>query len=431
MLRTVIKIENLSKVYHLDAINATTFKELINNKVSGLAIRRPERIRSVLALDNVSLDVYEGESLGIIGKNGSGKSTLLKILTGISSPTSGKVTIHGRVGSVLDIGLGFHPELSGRENILISGELLGMNRREIRRNMDEIIDFSGIGKFIDTAVKYYSSGMFVRLAFSVIAHLPVDILLFDEVLAVGDTQFQAKSFNRIQSLLQKGTTMLLVSHNLSEIQKACTRALLLEKGRIVSYGSTEEIILSYAETELAPVKEDHTETGVQKPQGRSAVVWENILKAPGNDLVRLRKVLLYARNKKISDEIFVTDDVMIEIEFWKLKEEDLVDVGFSLNHFGNIVFVASNILARRFTSRDKGLYRASTVIPCQLLNSTLYSIDVFAFRNRNEILLKQPDLVYFKVKDVVDEIIETVYEKLPSFPGSVRPALSWDVERLE
>jgi len=333
MISTAIQIENLSKTYNLEAINIKTFKEFINSKISGMnAPGERERIRTVNALTDISIEVLKGESLGIIGKNGSGKSTLLKIL----------------------------------------------------------------------------SGMYVRLAFSVVAHLSADILLFDEVMAVGDMQFQIKSYNKIQSLLQGGTTVLLVSHNLNDVQKFCSRALVLENGRISKYGPTEEIISNYAEKEITESRQEEPASD-DKPREtvRQEVVWEDILKAPG-------------------------DEVIVQIDYWKIKDEDVIDIGIIVSHFNNILFASSNRLSKSLENRvikEKGLYSTKAIIPANFLNSTVYSLDVYGFLNLTDVILSQSNIIFFKVNDVIDEVIGALYKKMPTFPGSIRPQLDWKVEK--
>jgi len=435
MISTAIKLEHLSKTYNLDSINIKTFKEFVNNKFTQVSFDEQPRVKSVRALTDISFEVLQGESLGIIGKNGSGKSTLLKILSGITVPTSGKVTIYGRVGSVLDIGLGFHPELTGRENITTSGELLGMNRREIRSRQDEIIAFSGVEKFINTPVKYYSSGMYIRLAFSVVAVPLADNLLFDEVMAVGDIRFQIKSFNKIQSLLQQGTTVLLVSHNLNDVQKFCSRSLVLENGSLAQYGPTEEIISSYAENELSEIRMDEQsiDSGFEHTL-RQEVNWDDIHKAPGDDKVRRQRVVVYPVGKSIDASITVKDTVIIEIDYMKLKNDEIIDIGITVNHFNNIVFASSNRLSLDSPNRvakEKGLYKVKAIIPANFLNSTIYSLDIYAFSNLTDIILKQPNVIFFKVDDVIDDVINAVYEKMPTFPGSIRPQLDWEIDRID
>jgi ABC-type polysaccharide/polyol phosphate transport system ATPase subunit len=197
------------------------------------------------ALRNVSFEVRRGEALGIIGRNGAGKSTILKLLEGITAPTEGEITIRGRLAALIEIGSGFHPELTGRENAFLSGTILGLRRREITARLPSIAEFSGIGAFLDTPVKFYSSGMYVRLGFAIAAHLEPDVLLVDEVLAVGDAEFQARCFARIQELKRRGTTMILVSHDLGAIEQMCDRALLVERGTIAASGETRAVISAY------------------------------------------------------------------------------------------------------------------------------------------------------------------------------------------
>ncbi|HHU08320.1 MAG TPA: ABC transporter ATP-binding protein [Clostridiaceae bacterium] len=264
MTNTVISVENLTKQYDLGVVGTGTIardferwwakvrgypdpytiigKDGVYNPYSG----------SILALDDVSFQVQQGEALGIIGRNGAGKSTLLKILSRVTAPTSGKVKVKGRIGSLLEIGTGFHPELTGRENIFLNGAILGMRKDEVTRKFDEIVAFSGVEKYIDTPVKRYSSGMYVRLAFAVAAHLDPDILIVDEVLAVGDAEFQKKCLGKMGDVAYEGRTVLFVSHNMVAVQNLCTRAILIENGIIKSSGETEEVITNYlSESKLA------------------------------------------------------------------------------------------------------------------------------------------------------------------------------------
>jgi len=205
---------------------------------------------SFLALDDINLDIRRGEVLGIIGKNGSGKSTLLRLLSGIAKPTEGRIEIYGSVASILDIGAGFHPDLSGRENIFLRGQLVGISKKEIQERFEEIVDFSGIGDFIDTPVKYYSDGMFLRLAFSLMIHLKADIILLDEVLGVGDFAFQQKCFAKIQEIAKSGATVVCVSHNPMELLEICTFYMHLENGKVKEYAAQPAILLDYLQQSL-------------------------------------------------------------------------------------------------------------------------------------------------------------------------------------
>ncbi len=275
MSNTAIHIEGLSKVYHIGALrkNHDTLRDTIaaNLRLPYLRFRKllrgepptPATV-TLWALKDVSFDIRHGEAVAIIGQNGAGKSTLLKILSRITDPTTGFADVYGRVGSLLEVGTGFHPELTGRENIYLNGNILGMRKGEINQKFDAIVSFAEIEKFIDTPVKHYSSGMYVRLAFAVAAHMEPDILLVDEVLAVGDAAFQKKCLGKMNDVAEQGRTVLFVSHNMATIANLCPRAILLKEGRIVQSGATSDVIDSYlksisdlANTSLADRKDRH------------------------------------------------------------------------------------------------------------------------------------------------------------------------------
>lgn len=253
-----ISADRLTKRYRVDERPPTSLGERIEGALDGLR-GRPGRRRTIEALTDVSFSVAEGEALGVIGRNGSGKTTLLSLLSGVTAPDSGTATIHGRVGSLLAVGTGFHPELSGRDNVFLNGTLLGMRRKEIVRRFDEIVEFSGVGEFIDIPVKRYSSGMYVRLAFSIAAHLEPEVLLLDEVLSVGDRAFREKCHRRVAEITGAGRTVLFVSHELGSVQRMCARSLVLEKGRVAFLGPTEGAIAHY--TEISSVLAAHEREG--------------------------------------------------------------------------------------------------------------------------------------------------------------------------
>jgi lipopolysaccharide transport system ATP-binding protein len=252
-MSTVIKIENVSKRFAISAsqFNNYNFREYIMYILNAPfrrfrpALSKGLNAKEFWALKNVTLEIKQGEVIGIIGSNGSGKSTLLKILSRITEPTEGCVKIKGRIASLLEVGTGFHPELTGRENIYLNGAILGMGRKEINKKFDEIVEFAEINEFLDTPVKRYSSGMYVRLAFAVAAHLEPEILIIDEVLAVGDSKFQSKSMGKMQDIAGNGRTVFMVSHNMEAISKLCTKAVLLRNGQITAIGKPYEVISSY------------------------------------------------------------------------------------------------------------------------------------------------------------------------------------------
>lgn len=244
---STVEIDRISKRYHLGAIGVKSLHDEVERLWERVKTGFPPPDKSEFwALRDVSFDVQQGETLGIVGRNGSGKSTLLKILCEITEPTSGEIRIRGRVAALLEIGTGFHPDLSGRDNIFINGAILGMRTAEIRRRFDEIVEFSGVGKFIDTPVKRYSSGMYVRLAFSVAAHLEPEILIVDEVLAVGDADFQKKCFGKMKEARHQGRTVLMVTHNAAAVTSLCRRAIWIDGGRIRADGPAEKVMAEYA-----------------------------------------------------------------------------------------------------------------------------------------------------------------------------------------
>lgn len=251
-MEPVIKVENLSKKYvinHQVKMGDSAFREVLSQKLKGALKGKFNKTKNIheefWALKNISFEIKKGERVGIIGRNGAGKSTLLKILSQITEPTTGKITIDGKVSSLLEVGTGFHPELTGRENIFLNGAIIGMNKKEIESKFDQIVAFAEIEKFLDTPVKHYSSGMYVRLAFSVSAHIDPDILIVDEVLSVGDAAFQKKCIGKIEEVSEHGRTILFVSHNMGQVNNLCTHAILLDKGGVLIQGSTTDVTKMY------------------------------------------------------------------------------------------------------------------------------------------------------------------------------------------
>ncbi len=266
-----IRIENVSKEYRLGAIGGTTLREEASRFVDKLLHRTPANPdigKKFMALQDINLEVKKGERLGIIGHNGAGKSTLLKLLARVTAPTTGTISYNGRISSMLEVGTGFHRELTGRENIYMNGAILGMTKKEIDSKIDQIIDFAEMEQFIDTPVKRYSSGMYVKLAFAVAAHLDNEILIMDEVLAVGDVNFQQKCLKKMrESAMIEGKTILYVSHNMETIKKLCTRCIVLRKGELIFNGNNDEAIEIYIEKDSLELKKEYEMTKLKRPEG--------------------------------------------------------------------------------------------------------------------------------------------------------------------
>jgi lipopolysaccharide transport system ATP-binding protein len=418
-MAVAVTAEALSKQYRIGQYRAAygTFRDSLVNGVRRLRtghIHEPPE--TIWALKDVSFEAHEGEVLGIIGPNGAGKSTLLKILTRITAPTEGRAEIRGRVGSLLEVGTGFHPELTGRENIYLNGSILGMKRSEIARNYDAIVEFSGVEKFIDTPVKRYSSGMFVRLAFSVAAHFEPEVMIVDEVLSVGDADFQRRSIGRMESIGDSGRTILFVSHNLQGIMQLCDRAILLRDGQVVLDGPTEDVVTAYEEQTMGM---------------GSAVEWEDSNDAPGNDLVRLRSVRVVDQDGSPASAIDVRGAVGIEIGFRVLQYgRPVVPKVKVLDQHGLISFNAMDTSARWYDPTQAGEYVATAWIPPNLLNEGRYSVDVSIVTIASPKLHPQANrnqVVAFHVYDP-REGGSALGLFSGQFRGAVRPLLEWTCE---
>jgi lipopolysaccharide transport system ATP-binding protein len=294
-LSTVIKVENLSKSYllrhQLNRSQYSSLRDVISEKVKNVFSKNNHKVHDTelfWALKNISFNVKDGERIGIIGRNGAGKSTLLKILSRITDPSTGKVSIRGRVASLLEVGTGFHPELSGRENIYLNGAILGMGHGEIKNKFDEIVAFAEVEKFLDTPVKRYSSGMYVRLAFAVAAHLEPEILIVDEVLAVGDAQFQRKCLGKMQDVSRNGRTILFVSHNMAAIQNLCNKCIYLKDGMIQKEGNSSDVISEYLKSAIANIADNLDERTDRKGNGAIRIISVNIKDDSNRDVSALQ-----------------------------------------------------------------------------------------------------------------------------------------------
>jgi len=424
-----IRIENLSKLYRIGRAQQRhdTLRDAITDfrlKMTDLLRRQAhlqssifdlESDRDLWALRDVSFDVRRGEVVGIIGRNGAGKSTLLKVLSRITEPTSGRAEIRGRVGSLLEVGTGFHPELTGRENIYLNGAILGMRRTEIERKFDEIVAFSEVDRFLDTPVKRYSSGMYVRLAFAVAAHLEPEILLVDEVLAVGDSSFQRKCLNKMQDVGQQGRTVFFVSHNMPAVTRLCERAILLDEGRVLHDGPSHQVVGAYLSSGLGTT---------------AAREWPDPAKAPASEAIRLRAVRVRNDAGAISEAVDIRRPVGIEMEYEVLKPDYKLMPHFVLyNQEGQLVFVAvDQDPAWRGRPRPTGRYASTGWIPGNLLAEGAMIVGV-AMRT------VEPQQLHFDVRDaVVFQVVDSIDGDSARgdwgghMRGVVRPLLTWNTE---
>ncbi|NUN63496.1 ABC transporter ATP-binding protein [Pseudanabaena biceps] len=426
MSDTVIRVENLGKRYRigLKEKGAKSLKEQTKEvftspfKYLNTVLREPSPEEVFWALKDVSFEVKRGEVLGVIGRNGAGKSTLLKILSRITEPTKGFVEIRGRVGSLLEVGTGFHPDLTGRENTYLNGTIMGMKKREIDRRFDEIVDFAEVEKFIDTPVKHYSSGMYTRLAFAVAAHLTPEILIIDEVLAVGDAQFQKKCLGKMNEVSKEGRTVLFVSHNLASLANLCSKAVLMVKGTKVAEGECNEVINEYINF------------------GREAggeVVWKVQNNAPGNDKVRLHAVRVVSTDI-VTTDIEIDKDIYIEIEFWNFEPDaQLCSSIHVLDKMGTCVLASANMHSANLDvdrwfgkPHPIGLYRTVCKLPGNFLNEGLYSINAFVLSDVTNIELRVDEVISFTVHDT--GAMRKEYGG--GWIGVVRPKLAWQTEYL-
>jgi lipopolysaccharide transport system ATP-binding protein len=423
MTETAIKAEGLSKMYKI-GIRRDPYGRLTETLWNAMSApfrrdKQAQRASDFWALSDVTFEVPPGSAVGIIGRNGAGKSTLLKILSRITEPTRGRAELHGRVGSLLEVGTGFHQELTGRENIMLSGAILGMKRAEILRNFAEIVDFADIGAFLDTPVKRYSSGMKVRLGFAVAAFLEPEILFVDEVLAVGDAQFQKKCLGKMSEIGEGGRTILFVSHSMPAILRLCTRAILLDHGRVTAAGSSHEVVRRYLES------------GTGQTSSRE---WPDPGSAPGDDVARLKSVRVLPGGGGSADEIDIRRPIDVEVEYWTRAPGNLkpsVNLHF-YNDEGVCLFINNDWNDRRWwnSSRQPGVVRAVCHIPGNFLAEGRVLINaVVSTYNPTMVHAQEREAVSFVIVDRSEgDGVRGVY--VNEFPGVVRPMLDWDVEQV-
>ncbi len=426
MSETVIKVENVSKLYKLGYVGSGTFRDDLKyfyDKVRGktseaelIAETNDREIKGnseyVWALKDINFEAKKGEIWGVIGKNGAGKSTLLKILSKITSPTEGTVKYKGRIASLLEVGTGFHGELTGRENIFLNGAVLGMTKSEIKSKFDEIVAFAGVDRYVDTPVKRYSSGMTVRLGFAIAAHLEPEILIVDEVLAVGDAEFQKKAIGKMQDISAGGgRTVLFVSHNMASVRKLCSKGLLLRNGKVAMIDEIERVVDNYLSTEARQIFKQE---------------WE-LDKAPGNDFIRIKSVEVKSGSERIQENFDVKTPLNIHIKFQNLLEKK-TDLYISLHLYsydGSCIFN----LGSEIKSFEKGLIQSVLKIPADLMNDGNYFVNIMILdANGPKILYHLQECLSFEINDYRNDKTDW----FGKWQGMVRPTfLPFTINQIE
>ncbi|MDX2212482.1 MAG: polysaccharide ABC transporter ATP-binding protein [Oculatellaceae cyanobacterium bins.114] len=423
MSDTVIRVENLSKKYiigHQPSERYTALRDVIANRAKGLAqrLRNPKsklqnlKSEEFWALKDVSFEVKQGDRVGIIGRNGAGKSTLLKILSRITEPTTGRIKIKGRVASLLEVGTGFHPELTGRENIYLNGAILGMSKAEIKRKFDEIVNFAEIEKFLDTPVKRYSSGMYVRLAFAVAAHLEPEILIVDEVLAVGDTAFQQKCIGKMEQVGRQGRTVLFVSHNMQAIQSLCGKAVLMEAGQVACQGEVQTVVSHYL-------------TSISKIG--SEIRW-TISQAPGNEEIKLLAIRVRSEDGNSYGVYSSKQHLFIELEFIATINSPALCIGFDLLSQDGVTLFRSyqtDVSPDCLLQINIGQNSWRCTIPASLLNGGIYYLCPRIGRHNMYWIVNLDPVIQFEI--ILDHGISPLWNSLNgrTRKGMIAPILKW------
>jgi lipopolysaccharide transport system ATP-binding protein len=426
-----IRVENLGKQYRIGARKLRrdeTLRDLLVEAATGpvrrwrgdnghAAKRGADGDNTFWALRHVSFEIKRGQAVSIIGRNGAGKTTTLKVLSRITEPTEGEALVRGRVGTLLEVGTGFHPELSGRENIFLSGAILGMPRAEIARKLNEIIAFSEIEKFIDTPIKRYSTGMYVRLAFAVAAHLEPDILLVDEVLAVGDASFQKKCLGKMGDVAQEGRTILFVSHNMPAISRLCPTSIWLDHGGVIQIGDSRSVIASYLATSESSVGQR---------------VWEDWRLAPGDEFIRAASVSVRDTTGQLTKAVYQDRPFVISIQYRVLKSMMNANVGFELkSEDGTLIFTSFDADNPEWSGRGRqpGVYRSDCLIPAHFLNEGAFFLTLHAGIPHQRQCMMAEDVLRFNVGASISGEGPTGRMGAPR-KGLLAPDLEWDT-RLE
>ncbi|OQX82488.1 MAG: ABC transporter ATP-binding protein [Bacteroidetes bacterium 4484_276] len=430
MSDTIIKLENISKQYRLGVVGTGTISHDLNRlfaKIMGkedptLKVGSRNTLNSVddqyvWALKDINLEVAQGEVMGLIGKNGAGKSTLLKLLSRVTGPSTGAIKVKGRIASLLEVGTGFHPELTGKENIYLNGAILGMTKKEIAHKLDEIVEFSGIKKYVNTPVKRYSSGMYVRLAFAVAAHLEPEILIVDEVLAVGDADFQRKALGKMNEVSQSGRTVLFVSHDMGAIRRLCRRSVLLSAGMVELDGKTDDVIeyyLSDASNQVARI----ANFGKGKVSKQEDFILKSIKIVDENDQT---DTILSNANPvfvKIDYEVLAPEirNLRIIVQLFATRGDEIL---YSSDFFG----------WKNGVPRPKGVYQSICKIPGNFLNAHKYLIKVVVDVPKDRVVIPQTETISFTISELEYDQLGISLSGLPR--GLIHPKLEWEVKKLK
>jgi len=421
MSKIAIKVENLSKAYQLGNIGTGTISRDIERWFARMRGKEDPFLRIgetndrttksesniVWSLKDINFEIEQGDAVGIIGRNGAGKSTLLKILSRVTAPTTGKISGNGRIASLLEVGTGFHPELTGRENIYLNGAILGMRKREIDRKFDEIVDFSGVQKYIDTPVKRYSSGMYVRLAFAIAAHLEPEILIVDEVLAVGDSEFQKKCLGKMKDASEnEGRTVLFVSHNMAAVKQLCNRGLVLQHGQLMFTGNQQEAVIYYQNAQQTNISFLHN---------------GNMEDSLGNELIRILKFEVFPLNGEI---ISISSGIVFELQFYNQKESTNIGVTFELKNTDEIIVFHHGTYISEENASKKGIYNVKGIIQPNFLNAGIFIFNLIFGENQRYLLYKVNDFIQFELTN------ESMGSNSNILPGITRPQIEYSITSL-
>lgn len=414
----VLDVENVSKQYRLGEVGTGSLQHDIKRWWANVRGQEDPFLKIgetndrtqkgdsdyVWALKDINFQVEQGQAVGIIGRNGAGKSTLLKLLSRVTKPTTGSIKYKGRIASLLEVGTGFHPEMTGRENIYLNGAILGMTRKEITRKFDEIVDFAGVERYIDTPVKRYSSGMYVRLAFAVAAHLESEILIVDEVLAVGDAEFQKKCLGKMGDVTKgEGRTILFVSHNMTAVKELCNTGVLMKYGEVSYKGDMLETILEYQKDyELS-----------------NSYIAQNLDEAVGNTNIKLLEFSAKPINGEIID---VESGIRVKLQFYNVQPNINLDATFELRNFEELVVYHVGKLVTENNDSKSGIYTIEFDMPAGMLNAGNYYFKLYFGKNQTELLFGKDNLIGFEVENV------KVGTKTHIYPGIIRPNFDYKVD---